>query len=545
MAQHRKRLLSLIVLPLILVAGVGYYILEIVGLQDQELEAERKRFVLAVINNETNGTKEKAHEYTFWKDAIQQVVHHNNRQWAFENIASYLTENFNYDEVIFLTPENQIHMQFGSSPPRDLTEELDLQLIALSDDARSSPQKDYHGLSDWVRLDGELYLAGAGAFTYPSSAKRQDTKRPLDEQYTLLILKKTDQNYWNTLRDKFNLPGLSLETGENNSIKIQLTDRFDRVVAPLAMEGRAGVLTSIFTQYGIGIVFVVILLAGIAVLSVKRTIDYKLAHDELVSMNIRMDELVRQRTEELESALSEMEAASRAKTVFLSSMSHEFRTPLNGILGFAQLLNLQKDENLTEKQQGWLNQISKAGELLLVLVNDVLDMARVESGKISLDPSFIQPRDAFKHCYEIASPLAKQRNITLKSIRKSDNFICVDKVRLQQILLNLMNNAIKYNVDGGEIVFGCYDLDDTYLRLFVRDTGPGIPEAEQAKIFEPFYRIENSTNGTEGTGVGLTLVKRLTNAMDGRISLESKEGEGTTFFVDFPIAGSQDLSLEK
>ncbi|TDL61505.1 PAS domain-containing sensor histidine kinase [Rhodococcus qingshengii] len=231
--------------------------------------------------------------------------------------------------------------------------------------------------------------------------------------------------------------------------------------------------------------------------------------------------------------------ANKAKSAFLANMSHELRTPLNAILGFSQLLELQ--ETLTEKQRIFVKEILKGGRHLLNLINEVLDLSRIESGKLKLSFENIKIASVIDECINFVGPTADLKGITITKKRNEceTDCVCADKMRLRQILLNLLDNGIKYNRENGEIIISCESKDD-FLTIHVRDTGIGIPPEAQTEIFEPFYRIENPL--IEGTGIGLSLVKQLTILMGGKLGVESQLGVGSDFWVSIPMVQTHETN---
>jgi PAS domain S-box-containing protein len=238
---------------------------------------------------------------------------------------------------------------------------------------------------------------------------------------------------------------------------------------------------------------------------------------------------------EIKVARLEAERANRAKSDFLSRMSHDLRTPLNAILGFAQLLGA---ESLAEGQRECVQQISKGGRHLLELINEVLDIARIETGRLSLSPEPVLVGEIVGHAADLIAPLARERNITLivEADAKADRAVMADRQRLNQILLNLLSNAVKYNRIGGRVTLGIADPGPGRTRIVVTDTGAGIPRKKLKLLFQPFERLGAEMTGIEGTGLGLTLARGLAEAMGGSVGVESQIDKGSVFSVELASA---------
>jgi len=235
--------------------------------------------------------------------------------------------------------------------------------------------------------------------------------------------------------------------------------------------------------------------------------------------------------DEIKAARLEAERANRAKSDFLSRMSHDLRTPLNAVLGFAQLL---ATDRMSDEQLECVRQILKGGEHLLDLINEVLDIARIEAGHLSLSPEPVEVHEIVSHAASLVAPLARQRQImvTVSESPLARISVVADRQRLVQILLNLLSNAVKYNRDVGTVSIGFERSSDSMLRINVTDTGTGISPQKLRLLFRPFERLGAETTAIEGTGLGLTLSRGLAEAMGGSIGVVSRPGSGSTFWVE-------------
>ncbi|WP_303867622.1 ATP-binding protein [Acetobacterium wieringae] len=247
--------------------------------------------------------------------------------------------------------------------------------------------------------------------------------------------------------------------------------------------------------------------------------------------------------QKLGDAYQALEKANRAKSEFLSQMSHELRTPLNAILGFSQLMEMNPQEPLSESQRQYVTEIIRAGDHLLNLINEILDLSRIESGRFSLSN---EPVDLFTLVDEILSlmqPLADQNQVTLSFERPEPATLTTvtDRTRLKQILINLISNAIKYNRPNGQVTIRLEKTVD-HLRFDVIDTGLGIPADQLTAIFDPFLRLPETSASVEGTGIGLTLVKQLCQLISGSIDVTSTPGEGSHFCLEIPFMERTDNS---
>jgi signal transduction histidine kinase/AmiR/NasT family two-component response regulator len=258
-----------------------------------------------------------------------------------------------------------------------------------------------------------------------------------------------------------------------------------------------------------------------------------------------LDQALQDKNAELESAKFVAEKANLAKSDFLSSMSHELRTPLNAILGFAQLVE-SGSPSPTDSQKRSIDQILQAGWYLLELINEILDLALIESGKLSLSLEPISLAEVMLECQAMIEPQAQRRGISVAFPHfEMPSFVQADRTRVKQVFINLLSNAIKYNKVGGTVVVEKITSTPGGIRICVKDSGEGLSADKLAQLFQPFNRLGQEANAVEGTGIGLVTTKRLVELMKGVIGVESTVGVGSVFWIElsltaepYPAAGA-------
>jgi len=277
-------------------------------------------------------------------------------------------------------------------------------------------------------------------------------------------------------------------------------------------------------------IFVAIVIIG------RYVVNHTMSSEQAVKIRqSELEKLVQQRTSELTTAKELAEQANQTKTQFLSRMSHELRTPLNAILGFSQLLQLNMEKTLTPSQAKNMSEIETAGSHLLELINELLDLAKIEAGMVELNTESIPLFDAVNESVTMVLPLAEERGITVvNSVENSAPVVLADKLRLKQVLLNILSNAVKYNFENGSVYIDTHVVDSGLVKVTIKDTGIGISDENKKRVFHDFERL-SSHAGIEGSGIGLSVTRHLVDIMGGNIGVDNTVNDGCTFWIELPI----------
>lgn len=266
-----------------------------------------------------------------------------------------------------------------------------------------------------------------------------------------------------------------------------------------------------------------------------------LAFSSIVIIIVVMTRLTRQEEKIIKNALVQAKQANQAKSEFLSRMSHELRTPLHAIIAYSDLILYEK--NLNPKLEKHIHHINKAGDHLLALIDDVLDLAKIENGQLNITVKPVKLQKVLEECYSLIKPIAQNAEVSLSFDTRVNYILKADHTSLKQALLNLLCNAVKYNRQHGNVSISYEVKNNKYLRITVTDTGKGLSHKQQKKLFKPFERIGAELSKVKGTGIGLTITRQLINRMGGTVGVKSKKGKGSNFWVELRLNEKQKITL--
>jgi len=478
---------------------------------------------------------------------------------------SIVDANHSYASILGRTPEELEQLSYWDITPGDYAEDEAKQIKLLTKTGQYGPyEKEYihaDGHRVPVRLQGRIVQRNGEDFIWSSvediSAQKlaeRDIRRfksTLDETLDCVFMfTATSLNFFYVNQGAINQVGYEvaeLLRMKPFDIKPDYDEQqFREIIAPMLTGDKKTLTFETVHQHKDGhLIPVEIFLQYIDLANeephfvalVRDITERKLVEQTLLRSNEELEDLVQQRTEEYLRAKLEAERASQAKTEFLSSMSHELRTPMNAIMGFSQIIAMNAKSEEVKSNAG---EIYNAGQHLLDLINQILDLSIIESGNLELSIENIPLKKLLNDCFTLIRPLSKKRDIRIiDNTSNCDAIIIVaDYTRFKQVIINLLSNAIKYNRDSGSVTINCDVVSANRLRISITDTGFGLSKEQQNRLFMPFERIGREAGLIEGTGIGLVITKRLIEMMGGMIGIETSTNRGSTFFIEINLTNS-------
>jgi signal transduction histidine kinase len=567
-----------IILPFVVWATVAFTALAALGyitvthLNDLDRTSQRHLAQTALML-ERDRISSHASEYSWWDVATKSLFPVPDLDWIAENIGEHAQQNLDIDFTLVISRDDKIQIALRDTRPATVDPEFirnpDIQ--ALIHSARKSPMDPIVGASGFGLFDGQVYIFGVAPFSpeNPDEGAPPDPRRPV-----LIFGRRMDAKFLEAQGLHFGFKDLRLAPPTSVSHHL-ITSPTNVPLAGLTWKIRASG-TELTARLIVPAIVVLTILAVLAWYFLRRAQAMSealvRASDVTVRQNdqlrvseaeaVRSQELaeqastekdqalvsLRQRNEELLIARQEAMQASHAKTMFLASMSHELRTPLNAIIGFSEIL---KDERFgplgTDRYVEYADNIRSSGAHLLSLINDVLDISKIEAGKMTLEPELVVVDDLCAGTLKLFREQAHSGRIALSfASTPPDITIEADPRALRQILVNLISNALKFTRPGDEISVRAAreptevgEGVESQVKIVVADSGIGIPEEFQNAVFLPFNQGGGSSDNEGGTGLGLALVKSLTELHGGHVALNSVQGQGTTVAVHLPLVAAR------
>ncbi len=498
--------------------------------QDKLSLANERHLAYTAIAQMKNEVAAPTKDWAWWDEAREALIPSVDTDWVSRVLANDAVDTFGVSITMVLAPDNGfvVGTRGGTLASASELAEVRDAILPLAAQARTAPMDEPEAHTGLVRFNGLIHVVAAAAMTpeEPSETQLKRAARPV-----LVFATALDRDRVEGLAAFFLLGDLKIRPGDGpkSDDNHQLKDPTGKPIGVLTWQPQSPGAASL-RRLAPPLILSFVIVALLGALFVRRT--FKVVEAQRREIVIRQEIVGNLRL-----AKETADTASAAKSNFLSAMSHELRTPMNAIIGFTQLLQLDPDIKANARLSRNVNHISESGRHLLDLIDELLDLAQIESGRTIIHGEKVDLRALVDGCVVNARTLGRERGIDVIDECASGvpGQIETDPQRLRQVLLNLLSNAVKYNRDGGQVKVDCAALANHRIRISIADTGIGIAPEAQAIIFELFGRVHTPEITAEGTGIGLSITKKLVEAMGGEIGLESRLDEGTLVWVDLPL----------
>ncbi len=513
---HSVTPLIVTLILLFMASIIGAIVFGIYAIDDQAQRNLKQNIVIA-LDIEQQRQRDILEEYSYWDEGYQNTIANPDQTFIDDNSGAYAVQRYSYaftaairgDRTAVVINGDDQHASLG------LSQLLASGLGELADEAIGNTEQNFT-LSDYLTIDGQAYLVTLGLFV------DETTEEARPDHAFLVFARKLDNDFFAQLGELHQIPELQIhhDIDSCNQDALVLNNRMDQPL--LALSWQPASLGTSYLAYPLSFVALLSIVLATLVLTILR----------------KQQRNQRKYDDTLETALLEAQSASETKSNFLATMSHEIRTPMNGIIGMAHVL---RETPLTDEQTQCLQVINDSGESLLNIINDILDFSKIEAGQIELEEIDFDLGNIAQSVLDLISPQARQKGIEceLEISPTSQGIYRSDPGRIRQILLNLLSNALKFTEHGNiklNISSGDANSNPRSIRFAVVDTGVGIAAEDIGRLFQSFSQASGGiARKYGGTGLGLAISKSLVDLMGGRIGVESKPDEGSTFWFELSL----------